>query len=74
MERRLKLVALKPLRYAGKSLLSGDEFEASAKDARLLKAIRKAADAPVQVVPNDNGARSETGKTALRKSRRKSGE
>jgi len=45
MERRLKLIALKPLRYAGKSLLSGDEFEASAKDAKLLKAIRKAEEA-----------------------------
>lgn len=44
----MKLIALKPLRYAGKSLLSGDEFEASAKDAKLLKAIRKAADAPVK--------------------------
>lgn len=46
----MQLIALKLLRYAGKSLLSGDEFEASVKDARLLKAIKKAADAPVEVV------------------------
>lgn len=42
----MKLIAKKPLRYAGRSLVSGDEFEALAKDARLLKAIGKAADAP----------------------------
>lgn len=47
MERRLKLIAQKALRYAGRSLVAGDEFEASVKDARLLKAIRKAVDAPV---------------------------
>lgn len=45
MERRLKLIAKKSLRYAGKSFVPGDEFEASAKDARILKAIRKADDA-----------------------------
>lgn len=46
MEWRLKLIAKKPLRYAGRSLVAGDEFEASRMDARLLKAIGKAVDAP----------------------------
>ena len=40
------LVATKPLLYAGQSLNVGDEFEASEKDAKILKAIRKAEDAP----------------------------
>lgn len=43
----MKLIATKPLLYAGQSLNVGDEFEASEKDAKLLKAIRKAEDAPV---------------------------
>jgi hypothetical protein len=42
----LKLIAKKSLRYAGRSLVAGDDFEASAKYARLLKAIGKAGDAP----------------------------
>ncbi|MGY6251604.1 DUF7210 family protein [Bosea thiooxidans] len=42
----MKLIATKPLLYAGQSLNVGDEFEASEKDAKLLKAIRKAEDAP----------------------------
>jgi hypothetical protein len=37
------------MRYAGRPLLVGDEFEASAKDARLLKAIGKAEDALIGV-------------------------
>lgn len=36
------LTAKKALRYAGRSLLAGDEFEATGKDARLLIAIGKA--------------------------------
>ena len=43
----MKLIASKPLLYAGQSLNVGDEFEASEKDAKILKAIRKAEDAPV---------------------------
>lgn len=39
------LTATKALRYAGRSLVAGDDFEASDKDARLLKAIGKAVDA-----------------------------
>jgi hypothetical protein len=46
----LKLIAQKPLRYAGVSLNVGDEFEASAKDAKVLKLIRKATAAPVAPV------------------------
>src|SRR5690606_20235274 len=49
MERRLKLIAKKGFRYAGRSLVPGDEFEASAKDARLLKAIKRASDLPESV-------------------------
>lgn len=41
----MKIVAKKALRYAGRSLVPGDEFEASSKDARLLKAIGKAEEA-----------------------------
>lgn len=47
----MKLTATKALRYAGRSLVAGDDFEASAKDARLLKAIGKAKDAPVEYAP-----------------------
>lgn len=46
----MKLIATKPLLYAGQSLNVGDEFEASEKDAKLLKAIRKAEDAPEKAV------------------------
>lgn len=64
----MKLIALKPLRYAGKSLLPNFEFEASGKDARLLKAIGKAADAPVETV------KAEPPKPTNPKQRAKSGE
>lgn len=42
---KIQLVAIKAGRYAGKSLAVGDAFEASAKDARILKAVGKAEDA-----------------------------
>lgn len=38
------LTATKALRYAGQSLEVGDKFEASDRDARLLKAVGRAAD------------------------------
>jgi len=41
----MKLVALKGMRYAGRALVAGDEFEASDKDANLLRRIKKARDA-----------------------------
>lgn len=41
----MKLVALKELRYAGATYLPGAMFEAADKDARLLKAVKRAADA-----------------------------
>lgn len=49
MERRLKITAIKDLRYAGVSLVTGDDFEASDKDARILKAIGKARDYVAEV-------------------------
>lgn len=64
----MKLIAIKALRYAGMSLLPEEEFEASAKDARLLKAIGKAADAP------EPPATVEPTKQAVRKQRAKTGE
>lgn len=42
-----KLQATTELRYAGKTVRPGDQFDASEKDAKILKAIRKAIDAPV---------------------------
>lgn len=41
----MKLTATKALRYGGKNLINGDDFEATEKDARLLKAIGSATDA-----------------------------
>lgn len=64
----MKLIALKSLRYAGVSLQPDEEFEATAKDARLLKAIGKAADAPVETV------KAEPTKPTNPKQRAKSGE
>lgn len=64
----MKLIALKPFRYAGVSLQPDEEFEASGKDARLLKAIGKAADAPVETV------KAELINPAKLKPRTKSGE
>lgn len=54
----MDLIAKKSLRYAGRSLVPGDKFEASAKDARLLKAIGKAVDAG-EATPGE--ARKEVG-------------
>lgn len=41
----MKLIATKSMRFAGRSLKAGDEFEASDRNGRLLKAIQKAEDA-----------------------------
>jgi hypothetical protein len=41
------VVKQRELRYAGKTMYQGDEFEASEKDAKILKMINKASDAPV---------------------------
>lgn len=41
----MKLVATKSMTYNTRRLLPGDLFEASPRDARLLKGIRKAKDA-----------------------------
>lgn len=38
----MELIAKKSLRYAGQSLEVGDKFEASEKDARILKAVGRA--------------------------------
>lgn len=57
----MELIAKKSLRYAGRSLVEGDKFEASAKDARLLKAIGKAADAPVEMTHEDAGTGYDAG-------------
>jgi len=46
MGEKVPLVASLPFTYAGRSLKPGDRFEASAYDARILKAIKKAQDAP----------------------------
>lgn len=40
----VKMVATKSYRYGGRPLVDGDEFEASAKDARTLRAIGRAKD------------------------------
>ena len=38
----MKLVCKKPMRYATRSLKAGDDFEATAQDARILLAIGRA--------------------------------
>lgn len=42
MTDQTKMIALKPMRYATRHLVADDAFEASARDARTLNAIRKA--------------------------------
>jgi hypothetical protein len=41
---KVDLVATRGYRYGGRALQAGDRFQASSRDARLLKAIRKASD------------------------------
>jgi len=45
------IVTARELRYAGKTHLNGARFDASEKDARVLKAIGKADDAPPAPTP-----------------------
>lgn len=45
------IVTCRELQYAGKTYLTGARFEATDKDAKLLKAINKAADAPAPTKP-----------------------
>lgn len=66
------LIAKKSLRYAGRSLVAGDKFEASAKDAKLLKAIGKAADAPVHATHGDVGTAYDPGAHGYERQGRKS--
>lgn len=49
----MKLIATKSMLFGGRSLNVGDEFEASDRNGRLLKAIRKAKDPddPIEAVP-----------------------
>lgn len=47
---KTQLVAVKATRYAGQSIAAGETFEATAKDARLLRAIGKAKDVPIEPV------------------------
>lgn len=43
------LIATKPMTYATRRLKAGDPFRANRRDARILRAIGKAADAPARV-------------------------
>jgi hypothetical protein len=45
---KTKLVALKSFRYRTRRLRAGDEFAASPMEARVMKAIKRAVDAPVR--------------------------
>lgn len=42
----MRLMALMPFVYASRPLRAGDVFEASEKDATLLKVVKRAVDAP----------------------------
>lgn len=42
------IVTCRELRYAGKPYLKGSRFHATDKHAKILKAVKKAADAPAQ--------------------------
>jgi len=56
----MMLIAKKSMIYAGRSLEPGDEFEAgSESDARILKAIGKAEDAPADAVIDEPAAEQE---------------
>lgn len=47
----MKLMATRRLRYNLQSLQPGDEFEAKPRDAMILKAAKKAVDAPPEPAP-----------------------
>ncbi len=46
------MIATREVKYAGKTHLKGDELEASVKDAKVLRAAKKAIDAPPDVQPD----------------------
>jgi hypothetical protein len=46
----VSLIATESYPYAGRSLSAGDAFDASEKDANLLKLLKKAVDAPQPVL------------------------
>lgn len=54
------MIAVKAMRYGGKSLLPGDEFEPkSERDARILRAIGKAKDAEPESAKPESAAPDE---------------
>ena len=54
------MIAVKAMRYGGKSLLPGDEFEPrTPRDARILRAIGKAKDAEPEVAKPESEAPDE---------------
>lgn len=48
----MRLSATRELRYGGKTFASGEQFDASLAHAKLLKAARKATDAPPEPAPD----------------------
>jgi hypothetical protein len=62
----IDLIATKAMRYGGKALVPGDSFQASSRNAKLLKAIRKADDAPPPPPPPPAPTEAEIRLTALR--------
>ncbi len=50
----MRLIAKKGLRYGGRDLNAGDEFDASTRDGKILKAIRKASE--IQTAGSDEAA------------------
>lgn len=48
---RVKLIAVTPLKYGGTFYAKGDRFDASRQDAKALKFIKRAADAPAADQP-----------------------
>ena len=62
----VKLIAIKEVRYAGVSRVPGTrtaEFDASEKDAKVLRAVKKAIDAPAKAVTAAAVAQPEPVKT-----------
>jgi hypothetical protein len=49
----MKLAATKRMRYGGRSLQPGDAFEATNRDARILKAIGKATDVDPEIAERE---------------------
>lgn len=47
----VKLVATRQMMYATRRLVAGQPFEASPRDAKILKALKRAVDAPAEEPP-----------------------